>query len=196
MLERIDAAFRAAPPVPCRSGCSACCHGPFDISPADAVTIADGMTTLDDHARELLVSRARDEIAAFQQVHPDWQAPFAIASLGDAEFDAIAELRATAPCPALGSLGTCAVYRHRPSTCRLMGRGWDAGDGDVLANACPIQAEFPGYAGMPAAPIDLDGIESDLEAIDLEAADGGWVSTTVAGAVLTWASRQGATPAP
>ncbi|MEO5825047.1 MAG: YkgJ family cysteine cluster protein [Gemmatimonadales bacterium] len=188
VLERIDQAFQAAPPVPCRAGCTACCHGPFDISPADALTVAEGMMLLDDRTRTRLIDHANDEIIAFQRVRPDWKAPYAVMALGDADFDAIADIRAAAPCPALDTFGACAIYRHRPSTCRLMGRAWTAEDGGMLANACPIQDAFPGYADMPAAPIQLDKIEAALEHLDALSAKLGFVTTTVAGAIMARAT--------
>ncbi len=194
VLERIDRAFWEAPPVPCRVGCTACCHGPFDISPADALTIAEGMMLLDDHTRARLLDRANAEIGAFQRIRPEWQAPFDVLALGDAGFDAIADLLATEPCPALDASGTCAIYQYRPSTCRLMGRAWAAEDGGVLANACPIQDVFPGYADMPAAAIQLDLIESALEEIDLDEAARGSTATTIAGAIVRWAATHAATP--
>jgi Fe-S-cluster containining protein len=196
VLERIDQAFQAGQPVPCRPGCAACCHGPFDISPADALTIAEGMMGLDDAARARLVALAHAEIVAFQRVRPDWQAPFDVMALGDADFDAIADLRAAEPCPALDTTGTCAIYRYRPSTCRLMGRAWAAEDGGVLANACPIQDAFPGYNEMAATAIALEAIESALEEIDLEEAARGTPVTTVAGAILRWAAADGSTSVP
>lgn len=154
------------------------------------------MVVLDDHTRARLLGRANVEIAAFQRIRPEWQAPFDVMALGDGGFDAIADLRAAEPCPALDASGTCAIYQHRPSTCRLMGRAWAAEDGGVLDNACPIQDLFPDYAEMPAAPIQLDLIESALEEIDLDQAARGSTATTIAGAIVRWAATHPATPSP
>lgn len=189
VLRVIDAAFAAAPPVPCRAGCAACCHGPFDISPADAKAVEAGMEALDSAMHAQVVSRAREEIAAFQHTRPDWQAPYDVESLGEADFDIIAHLRADEPCPALSDAGACTLYQHRPSTCRLMGRPWVTADGGVLANACPIKEEFPGYAAMPPTPIDLEMIESALDAIDALHVGQGSPGTTIAGAIVRWAGR-------
>lgn len=151
---------------------------------------------LDDLTRAGLIGRAQEEIAAFQRVRPDWQEPYDVMALGDRDFDTISDLRAAEPCAALDPNGTCVIYRHRPSTCRFMGRAWAAEDGGVLANACPIQDEFPGYADMPAAPIELDRIESALEVIDLAEAARGATATTIAGAILRWANTATATSGP
>ncbi|MGH7536460.1 MAG: hypothetical protein ACREMG_12905 [Gemmatimonadales bacterium] len=34
--------------VPCRAGCTACCHGPFDISVADAELLREAVGRLPD----------------------------------------------------------------------------------------------------------------------------------------------------
>ena len=50
-LERLDRWFsdareRLPGVIPCGPGCSACCHGPFDISVADALLLREGLAEL------------------------------------------------------------------------------------------------------------------------------------------------------
>ena len=184
VLGSIDAAFRAGPAVPCRNGCTACCHGPFDISPADAMVIAAGVAALPPAVRDALRLRATTQVGAYRALLPGWAAPWDVGELPDVVFDRLAEALATVPCAALDAAGACQIYEFRPATCRLMGRAWfDPGHGDVLANTCPIQDQFPGYGELPAAAIGLDVIESLLDEADAEARAAGFTPTTVAGAI-------------
>lgn len=192
VLQQIDQAFASGPSVPCRAGCTACCHGPFDISPADARTASQGVAQLPPERRAPLLARAQSQLAAYADAMPDWTAPHDVAQLAEATFDELCDRFAQLPCPALEADGRCAIYEHRPATCRLTGRGWvDPPDGSTLENTCPIQDRFPGYRDMQATPIDLGAIEDQLEAADVAAMAAGWVSTTVAGAVVGGDGRAG-----
>lgn len=179
----IDVASASGPPVPCRVGCTACCHGPFDISSADAAMVADGVEQLDDMTRLAVRERARNHLSAYAAVLPNWTAPYDVDAIGDAAFDQVCDTLTALPCPALDSAGACAIYEHRPTTCRLMGRGWQAAGGDVLENACPIQDQFPGYAELRPTPLDLEQLELAMDAHDESSTLQGFVSTTVAGAI-------------
>jgi hypothetical protein len=59
------------------------------------------------------------------------------------------------------------VYDSRPMVCRWMGLGTVTREGEIIANACPIQDQFPAYAALPPQPFDL-GAFGDLEAPCLE----------------------------
>lgn len=190
LLTQLDAWFReglaqAGPGVvPCTAGCSACCNGPFDISPADAALVARGVQALSTEARTRVLLRAREQIARYAELAPDWSAPWDVAALGEEAFDALSEALADLPCPALDNQGSCSIYAYRPATCRLMGLAAVTPDGDVLENACPIQSDFPDYAALPPTPFDLLRFELQAEEVDRTLAESGGFSTTVAGALL------------
>jgi Fe-S-cluster containining protein len=165
-LERLDRWFdgaRASHPgvIPCRQGCSACCHGPFDISVADALLLREGLATLPDAEREQIRSRARRLHERMRQLSPAWRAPWDLAALGETGFDAVTEALAEEPCPLLDQSGSCRLYAYRPMVCRMMGLPMMTAGGFVLENACPIQERFPGYAALDPQLFDLEALEAD-----------------------------------
>lgn len=150
--------------VPCARGCAACCHGPFDISVADAALLARAVAALPDEVRARVRERAERQLARMQAFAPAWQAPWNVADLGDERFDALCDEFARVPCPLLGNDGACQVYADRPLVCRLIGLPMGAGDDRVLPNACPIQDDFPAYAALAPQPFDLDAFDDAEEA--------------------------------
>ncbi len=169
--------------VPCRRGCSACCHGPFDISPADAALIAEGVAALPEAERSAMHARARSQLSRCAALLPGWGPPWLVAAVEELAFDTLTEQLAGDPCPALDPGGGCGLYEHRPATCRMTGLAMDLGSNERLDNHCPIQADFPAYAALQATPFDLQRFEDEAEVHDARAADRGHASTTVAGAI-------------
>jgi Fe-S-cluster containining protein len=173
LLESLDSwtdEARARHPgvLPCRRGCTACCHGPFDISIADVLLLRETVAALPAVRREALAARVSAAADRQRRLAPDWGPPHDIRALGELRFDALCEALAPEPCPCLED-GGCAVYDGRPTVCRLMGLGLEALDGRVLPNACPIQEDFPAYAALPAQPFDLTAFEAREEACLVEA---------------------------
>src|SRR5437868_13292518 len=126
LLQRLDTWFaqamaKHAEVIPCRAGCTACCHGPFDISPADAVLLREGIALLP--AKERAEVRVRGELllTRMHELAPSWEAPWDVGALGEEGFDQLAESLAAEPCPLLGDDGRCRVYEHRPLVRRLIG---------------------------------------------------------------------------
>ena len=183
LLERLDAWFaeglaRHGAVVPCRAGCTACCHGPFDISAADAELLREGLATLPPADRTEVRVRAELLLTRISELAPGWGPPWSIDELGEEGFDRIAEALADVPCPMLGDDGRCRVYAHRPLVCRLIGLPMLTDLGETLENACPIQGEFPGYAELPGVPFAYAGFAAEELAI-LTALGG--PETTIAG---------------
>jgi Fe-S-cluster containining protein len=199
LLERLDAWFDAAraarPEVPCAAGCSACCHGPFDISVADAELVADAVRRLPPDARAEVTARASALASRFLAHEPAWREPWDVRELGEDRFDALCDALADAPCPLLDEAGRCRIHPDRPLVCRLLGLGMRTPAGRVLPNACPIQARFPGYASLAPVPFGLEAFEGEEEAA-MEAAAArlfgtpaaAAYETTIAGAILAFAS--------
>lgn len=172
-LTRLDRWFAAAEArhpgvIPCRAGCSACCHGPFDISAADTLLLREGLSTLDPAVRTHVRERGERLLARMRTLAPQWGPPWDVSALGDEGFDRLADSLATEPCPLLDDAGQCRVYAHRPLVCRLIGLPMLTAGGDVLENACPIQEQFPGYQDLDPLAFDLEALE-DLELAALEA---------------------------
>lgn len=91
--------------VPCRSGCTACCHGPFDISPADAALVAEGLAALPDAVRTGVRERAEAQVARYRELIEGWGPPWDVDGVDEGSFDALCEALRTLPCPALGPEG-------------------------------------------------------------------------------------------
>jgi Fe-S-cluster containining protein len=164
-----DAAARHPGVVPCRSGCSACCHGPFDISMADALLLREGLAALPLEVRRQVRERSGALLERMQALEPEWNPPFDPGELGEARFDALTERLAAEPCPLLDEAGRCVSYEYRPLICRIIGMPMVTLDGDVLENDCPIRDQFPEYAALDPAVFDLEGWEEREQAC-LEAA--------------------------
>jgi Fe-S-cluster containining protein len=162
-LDRWMEAGRRAHPgvVPCRAGCTACCHGPFDVTIADAELIRAAVARMPEDERSEVTARAAALLERIRAVAPDWVPPYDIAALGDERFDRLTDALAGEPCPLLGDDGRCRIYEDRPLVCRLIGLPMqDAGR--VIENACPIQERFPAYAALAPVPFDLEAFE-DVE---------------------------------
>src|SRR3954467_2952679 len=84
--------------VPCRDGCSACCHGPFDISVADAELVGSAVDRLPGDARRDVVRRAEALLEKMRALEPGWTPPYAVDSLGEERFDRLTEALAAEPC--------------------------------------------------------------------------------------------------
>jgi len=177
--------------VPCRGGCTACCHGPFDISVADAELLTEAVRHLPAPLRAQAVVRAASLLDRMRAIEPAWVAPYEIAELGEERFDRLSDALAAEPCPLLDDAGRCVVYEDRPLVCRMIGLGMVTPAGRVIENACPIQHQFPGYAALPPTPFALEGFEErEMEclrsaALRLFGDAGRWgFETTIAAAVV------------
>ena len=196
LLEQLDRWFQAVREqhpgvIPCRPGCTACCHGPFDISAADVLLVRAGVQSLSGEQQGDVRNRADVLMALMRQAEPGWDGR-AIADIGEDRFDALAERVADEPCPCLDDSGACLIYQHRPLVCRTMGLSMHTREARVLDNACPIQDQFPEYAALAPQPFDLESLE-EVEVACLEGASielfgsplRGNYETTIAGAITT-----------
>lgn len=177
--------------VPCRSGCSACCHGPFDISAADARVVREGVASLPYPVRVAVEQRARVQVGGMARSEPGFEFPWDVSRIEESRFDALVDAQAGEPCPALDFEGRCLIYEWRPMICRVMGLGMRTGSGAGLANGCPIQDDFPAYRELPLQEFDLETWEeqerSALDAAGSELfpeAPNPEFETTIAGAIL------------
>lgn len=173
-LEKLDrwfAGVNASHPnlLPCRRGCSSCCHGPFDVSAADTLLLREGLATLPPGQREAIRVRGAALLDRMRKLEPEWTAPWDLRDIETERFDEITEILAAEPCPLLDQEGGCSVYAYRPLICRVIGIPMMTADGLTLENACPIQDRFPAYAALDPQLFDLEALES-AETACLEAA--------------------------
>ena len=171
--------------VLCRRGCSACCNGPFDISPADAELVAAAFTRLDPATQAAVRARAIGQLGRYAEVAPGWGAPWNIEAIGEDLFDQVSDALADEPCPAVNDHGECLIYESRPATCRMTGLGMTTVQDDVLENVCPILDTSAAFAALRPTLFDLSSFEDRAEAHDLAAMAAGRIITTVAGAIVT-----------
>jgi Fe-S-cluster containining protein len=164
-----EASDRNSGVVPCRSGCSACCHGPFDISVADALLIREAFLQLPDTERAEVRRKAQVLVAKMMEIEPAWKLEEGLEGISEESFDRICEALAREPCPLLGEEGDCRIYPDRPMVCRMMGLGIVTPSGRVIENSCPIAGNFPEYAALQDQPLDLEALE-ETELACLEAA--------------------------
>jgi Fe-S-cluster containining protein len=196
LLERLDrwfaeSASRHPGVVPCRAGCSACCHGPFDISIADAALLVEAVNRLPPDELAEVEYRAGAQVARMRSLAPGWNPDEGLAGIPEEEFDRVGDAMAGEPCPLLDDRGQCRVYGSRPLVCRMIGLGMVTPLGRRVENACPIASSFPGYPDLEPQLFDLESLE-ERERACLEAASaellgdpgGAGFETTIAGAVV------------
>ena len=189
LLGELDAWFargvaEAGPGVVlCARGCSACCFGPFDISPADAEIVAGAVDRLDPAVRAAVRARTAEQLARYAAMAPTWRAPWDVDDMGDDAFDRLTEGLANLPCPALSPEGSCLIYEDRPATCRMTGLSMETTEHAVIDNVCPILDTSARYAELAPTLFNLSGFEAAAEDFDVTALAAGWTRTTVAGAI-------------
>ena len=147
-----DASLRAGPWLVCRPGCTPCCHGAFAIAPLDAARLRVGMEAL-RAADPLQAAQVEQRAADWLVAHgPEFPGDLQTGLLGatEAEQERFEEFANDAPCPALDpDTGRCAVYAHRPMTCRVFGPPVRMGEGDALGH-CELCFEGATEAEMAA----------------------------------------------
>ena len=95
-----EAAHRSGAWLVCRTGCTQCCHGPFEITQLDAQRLRKGIAELEGHDPPRAAAVRERARHATQ-----------LTNFGDDD-----------PCPALDpETGRCDLYTWRPITCRCFG---------------------------------------------------------------------------
>lgn len=175
LLASLDEWFAAAQAdhpgvIPCAGGCSSCCHGPFDISVADALLVREAVRRQPAERRAELEARALLALETQRAAAPGWAAPYDVADLGEEGFDELGDTLADEPCPMLDADGRCDIYDDRPLVCRLIGLPLRTSEGGLIDNACPIIDEHPAYAALAPRLFDLVGFEEREAPIRVAAA--------------------------
>jgi len=104
----------------CGKGCTACCHGLFDISLADAADVARGFQKLPDGVQQWIRSKAVNLHDVIRRVTASLSEP-TLFDEDDPRIDQAVEAVNNPPCPCLGDAGECLIYEDRPLACRLEG---------------------------------------------------------------------------
>ena len=123
--------------LPCRQGCSHCCHGTFAVTVLDHMHIQRGMALLPPVTREEIATRARAQTSSMETAFPRLTRSGYIDDWADEELDHLVTRFSYLPCPALDQNGSCLIYAHRPMTCRMMGLPVER-EG-LVEGACDVQ---------------------------------------------------------
>ncbi|HEX9024521.1 MAG TPA: YkgJ family cysteine cluster protein [Geobacteraceae bacterium] len=125
-------AGHAGPQIACKTGCSECCRGLFDITLLDACYLKSGFDRLSTARKAPVLQKARQRLKGLQTVWPDFDVPYILNYRPEEEWEILMPDDDETPCPLLADDGTCLVYDYRPMTCRLHGLPLVDISGEVL----------------------------------------------------------------
>ncbi|RJQ79364.1 MAG: hypothetical protein C4519_11000, partial [Desulfobacteraceae bacterium] len=110
IFHKVQAEFPAE--VRCRPGCTDCCRACFDVSLVEAAYLRLHWQKLPSETQQEIATRAGLASA-------EWRRHCAELPRAGSSRAAIATWRIA--CPLLADEGSCALYSHRPITCRVYG---------------------------------------------------------------------------
>ncbi len=134
--------------VRCRPGCDDCCRAVFLVSAVEGLVVARAVKDLPRQKRRLIERQAEKAAAKYE----------ALFGPAAARIDPGALSRERIDCPLLVK-GRCAVYEHRPITCRVYGVPTAIGG---QGRTCPQSGFLP---GRTYPTINLDEFEARLDRI-------------------------------
>jgi len=125
LLGEVDAWFRRCLErhpdlIACRSGCSECCRGLFDITLLDAFYLKRGFDLLPEQLKAELLMSATRRLKLLSEVNPVFVEPWLLNGIPEEDWDALMPEEDETPCLLLET-GGCLIYDYRPMTCRLNG---------------------------------------------------------------------------
>lgn len=126
LLSEVDAWFQRSLEqhpdlIACRSGCSECCRGLFDITLLDAAYLKRGFDKLPGPLKAKIVKRASQRLEQLSLVNPDFVEPWLLNGISEEDWDELMPEEDETPCLLLSESGGCLAYEYRPMTCRLNG---------------------------------------------------------------------------
>ncbi|OGW49478.1 MAG: hypothetical protein A2V62_10025, partial [Nitrospirae bacterium RBG_19FT_COMBO_58_9] len=151
--------------VPCRSGCTSTCIGPFPITILDIHMLQQGLDCLPPDRRHGIERRALEQTTAMEAAFPQLIHSDLLDHWSDLEIDRLATEFHRQPCPALDEQGRCSVYRHRPLVCRSMGIPIE--DRGLAHGACEVQTFIP-IVRLPSSSRKEEDRLAQEEAASLE----------------------------
>lgn len=107
--------------IACRSGCSECCRGLFDITLLDAAYLRLGFDSLTEAKKADIVQAALKRLEQLSQINPQFVEPWLLNGIPEVDWDELMPEEDETPCLLLSESGECLVYGYRPMTCRLNG---------------------------------------------------------------------------
>src|SRR4051812_48941174 len=93
--------------LPCRQGCTRCCHGPFAITLLDQLELQQGLQLIPADTQNAIRGRARAQVATMEAAFPRLsQSPY-LDDWSERALDDLVTRFGDLPCPALGADGSC-----------------------------------------------------------------------------------------
>lgn len=136
--------------VKCGKGCSDCCYALFDITLAEAIYINHKFNEKFSGIDRSKIMERADQ--ADRQIHKLKRKVYKASQEGRPATEILMEVsKARVRCPMLGDDDLCAIYDHRPITCRLYGVPTSIGG---EAHTCN-KAGFKGGEKYPTVNMDI-----------------------------------------
>lgn len=162
LLSQVDAWFSRCldlypEKIACRSGCSDCCRGLFDITLLDAYFLKLGFDALPAETREPVLAKVRARLRPMRELWPEFEHPFLLNHRPEEDWEQLMPEEDDTPCVLIGDDGRCLVYQHRPMTCRLHGIPFIDTSGEVMHEDWCTK-NFP-----VEDPLELTGLEAPFE---------------------------------
>ncbi|MBI5845668.1 MAG: YkgJ family cysteine cluster protein [Deltaproteobacteria bacterium] len=147
--------------VACKSGCADCCHALFDLSFIEALYINSKFNSeLDESSKGKILERADQADRKIALIKKEAYQAVKKGREADEVLSRVAWERVR--CPLLGDDDRCALYEHRPITCRLYGIPTSIGG---KAHTCGMS----GFAeGTPYPTANLDAVHGRLLELSTE----------------------------
>lgn len=126
LLQEIDTWFadcmaRFPDEIACKSGCTGCCRGLYDITLLDAAYLGKGFDGLDSAVRKTVLRQAEERLASLRKIWPELGQPYLLNHRPEEDWEELMPEDDETQCLLLGDDGRCLVYGYRPMTCRLHG---------------------------------------------------------------------------
>ncbi|HWC65417.1 MAG TPA: hypothetical protein VG777_04980 [Thermoanaerobaculia bacterium] len=182
--------------IACRRGCFGCCVGLFEISALDAALASEGMAALPPPLRERIARRGEAIARRIARIFPGNPRTLALDVRRESGWDDFFERTAAIACPFLVPLigaepeapidprggGTaaaaarkrrwpqgfvCAIYAHRPHTCRTFGLPLED-RGAIVSPPCRLNFRGAPPATIAAAALPIYEPEEDEIALAAE----------------------------
>lgn len=145
--------------IRCRTGCSDCCRGLFDITLLDAVFLKTGFDRLPDEVKSRAIIKAQGRLAELRRIWPELSSPYLLNHRPEEEWEELMPDDDETSCVLLGDDGRCLVYDYRPMTCRLHGLPLVDPDGEVLHDEwCTMNFADDDPLGREELRTDFTGI--------------------------------------
>jgi Fe-S-cluster containining protein len=164
LLSQVDAWFARCldlypEKIACRTGCSGCCRGVFDITLLDADYLRLGFEKLPAEIREKVLAKVAERLAVMREQWPEFDQPYLLNYRPEEDWELLMPEEDETPCVLLGDDGRCLVYQHRPMTCRLHGIPFIDTSGEVMHEDWCTE----NFVGED--PLELSGLQAPFEAM-------------------------------